>query len=72
MDDCHVTWEQEKDIPKEVLKEFEESVTVAVNEISRQSMGQTSNILNVTSNDGAEPDPKRSKKERVTISKDDG
>lgn len=48
MDDCHFTWEQEKDVPTHIIKEYEESTIVTVNEISRESMGQSSRILNVT------------------------
>ena len=58
MDDCHFTWEQEKDVPTHIIKENEESATVAVNEISRKSMGQSSSILNVTSNDRTDPESK--------------
>jgi len=63
MDDCHVTWEQEEHIPKQIVKEFEKSTMVVVNEISRHTMGQTSRILDVTSNDKAKSESKRSKKD---------
>ena len=72
MDDCHFTWEHEKDVPTEIIKEYEESATVAVNEVSRQTMGQSSSILNVTSNDWTDPKSKQPKTERIVINEDDG
>ena len=67
MDDCHFTWEQEKDVPTHIIKEYEEKAIVAVNEISRRSMGQSSSILNVTLNERTDPESKRPKIERIVI-----
>ena len=31
MDDCRFTWEQEKDVPTHIIKEYEEKAIIAVN-----------------------------------------
>ena len=72
MEDCYATWELEKDIPSQLIKEFEESALLEIDEISSKSMGQTSKILNITRSDSAKHQPKKSKIDRTTIDMDNG
>ena len=61
MDDCFATWEVEKDIPANVIKEFEECAELEVERISTRSMGQTCNVLNVVKSDNTKPHLKKCK-----------
>lgn len=72
VDDCHATWELEKDIPANLIKEFEESTAVDVETIAMRSLGQTSNILNVIKHDSTKPQIKKCKMDRHTVAIDDG
>ena len=72
VDDCYATWELEKDIPANLITEFEECTAVEVETIPTRSLGQTSNILNVIKCDSTKPQVKKCKMDRHTIATDDG
>lgn len=72
VEDCYATWELEKHIPSQLIKEFEESALLEIDEISSKSVGQTSKILNITRSDNAKHQLKKSKIDRTTIDMDNG
>ena len=74
MNDRHVSWEKEQNIPKHIIKEFEMQMAVHVMEISTQRIGQTSNtlIVNPKTGNNHEPDKKVFKQDRVIVEDDNG
>ena len=72
MDDCHVTWEREEDIPREIIHEYETQVNTCVIEMCTEHVGQTCYTLNVSSQQEVEPAIKRPKCDRVVLDGDNG
>lgn len=72
-EECHVTWEREDTIPKNVLQEFEGGVVVEVQEVSAKKIGQTSCTLFVNTHENEEgPKSKRLKAVQNIVQGNDG
>ena len=71
-DDCHTSWEKEKNIPTAVLHEFINQKSVNINDLcSDDSLGYKVHTLDVSTEDVTLLTPeKRRKVERMVVEKD--
>ena len=74
-EDCHVSWEKEELIPKDVLEEYKSDSLVQVEQLSTEGIGQTSHTLCVSSTEKDQvpvPESKKQKCDRIVVHPDNG
>lgn len=72
-EDCHVSWKKEELIPKAVIEEYKSDSLVQVQQLSTDSIGQTSHTLCVTTKEkDVTPENKRHKSDRIVVQLDNG
>lgn len=72
-EDCHVSWEKEELIPKDVLEEYKSDNLVQVQQLSTEGIGQTSHTLCVRSTEKDQvPENKKQKCDRIVVQPDNG